>query len=133
MNTTYFRNLVAGCMFKTGDHQEVPAKYYIGLSTTDPTEQGACTEPVEMNYKRVPFENITTPDDGYIKNQEAITFEESTGSWGVITHYLLFDAESQGNLLLYGRLKDPKTVDSETIVTFRPEEFKIRVVNAEIE
>ena len=42
--------------------------------------------------------------NGHVENDEIIYFPEATASWGTITHFCIFDAQSNGNLLAFGPL-----------------------------
>lgn len=100
-----------------------PATYYIGLSTTTPTQASTSnwnfTEPTigTNGYARQTVVNNTTnfvpisvePSSGYsIQNGVVITWSAaSTGSWSSganLTYAGLWDAASGGNLWGYGPL-----------------------------
>lgn len=100
-----------------------PATYYIGLSTTTPTQASTSnwnfTEPTigTNGYARQAVTNNTTnftaiavePSAGYsIQNGVAITWSSaSTGAWSAganLTYAGLWDAASGGNLWGYGPL-----------------------------
>lgn len=133
MNTTYFLNCVAGNVFNTGTIPSLPSQYYLGLSTTAPNIDGTgVSEPPEScGYARVELTALSAPVDGVIKNSSAINFEESTGSWGTVTHYVIFDSADvgNGNLLVFGSLSSPRTVDPSTIVTIRTNYLELSVLN----
>lgn len=121
MNTTYFKNLVMGNIFKTQTSPAIPAKCYLGLSTTLPSTDGSnVTEPSTSGtgYSRVGLDNLSTPVDGVISSQQAIEFPESTTDWGEISHYVIYDEAIAGNLLMYGPLENTRRVDAKTVVTF---------------
>ena len=130
MNTTYFLNMVMGNVFKTKTSPALPANYYIGLSSTTPTTSGTgVTEPSGGAYARVQMTNMSQPNNGVITNTAAITFPESTGSWGTLTHYVVYDAATGGNLLFYGALANSRTVDISTTIAFKVGEFTITLEN----
>lgn len=130
MNTTYFLNMVMGNVFKTKTSPALPTNYYIGLSSTTPTTSGTgVTEPSGGAYARVQMANMSQPSNGVITNTAAITFPESTRSWGTLTHYVVYDAATGGNLLFYGALANSRTVDSNTTIAFKVGEFTITLEN----
>lgn len=131
MNTTYFLNCVAGNVFNTNSLPALPSRYYLGLSTTAPSIDGTgVSEPPEScGYARIELTTLSAPVNGVIQNNAAIDFEESTGSWGTVTHYVIFDSADGGNLLVFGSLSSPRTVDPSTIVTIRANYLKLSVVN----
>lgn len=133
MVTTYFLNCIAGNLFHSKTDPAIPAQYYLGLSTTAPFVDGTnVTEPTSgAGYARVPLSSLGEPENGAVSNPYPITFEESTGDWGVVTHFVIYDQESDGNLLMYDALNDPKTVEAASIMTFRANSLALSVMNAE--
>ena len=69
--------------------------------------------------------------DGLVTNQQAVNFEESTNNWGTVTHFVIFDAAeaNTGNLLMYGALTTPRTVETATIMTIKENYLKLSVQN----
>ena len=131
MNTTHFLNRVAGNLFRTETSPAIPTEYYIGLSTTEHTMAGAnVSEPsVRACYGRVLLENLSTPTNGVITNTANINFEESTASWGTVTHFVIYDAEINGNLLMYGALSTPRVVEAATVMTIRQDYLRLSAQN----
>ena len=94
-----------------------PATFYIGLSTSDPGETGSLAgEPSGNGYARVAVANNTTnfpaAANGSKSNGVQITFPEATGAWGTITHFFIADAATAGNVIAYGALEYPKSINS---------------------
>lgn len=133
MNTTYFLNCVAGNVFGTKVSPATPDAYYIGLSSTAPNMDGEnVSEPNALaGYFRVELTDLSEPANGVITNNSAINFEESTASWGTITHFVIFDASTGGNLLMYGELSTPRSVEPATIMTIKQGFLKLSVQNPE--
>lgn len=123
MNTTYFLNCTAGNIFKTKTTPALPSNYYIGLSTSAPNLNGTgVNEPsIDAGYARVHLTSLGEPVEGVITNVQAINFNESTASWGTITHFVIYDNATvgEGNLLMYGALSTPRTVETATIMTIK--------------
>lgn len=121
MNTTYFLNCVSGNVYGTKISPELPTQYYIGLSTTAPNINGTnATEPsAGSGYSRILLEHLSEPSAGVVTNEQAINFNESTASWGTITHFVIYDAPTGGNLLMYGNLSTPRAVETGTIMTIK--------------
>lgn len=121
MNTTYFLNCAAGNLFGTQKDPAIPAKFFIGLSTSAPNVSGGgVSEPnTSAGYARVELTSLSAPAVGVVTNEQAINFNESTASWGTVTHFVIFDAETGGNLLMYGVLSTPRTVETATIMTIK--------------
>lgn len=131
MNTTHFLNRVAGNLFRTEASPAIPTEYYIGLSTTEPTMAGAnVSEPsASAGYGRVLLENLSAPVNGVVTNTANINFEESTASWGTVTHFVIYDAEIDGNLLMYGALSTPRVVEAATVMTIRQDYLRLSAQN----
>ncbi len=130
MNTTYFLNLVAGNVFRSKTTPAIPANYYIGLSKTAPNMSGSnVTEPSGGGYSRVKLTGLSTPSNGTVTNSNAIDFNESTASWGTVTHFVVFDALTGGNLLMYGQLTTSRSVEPSTIMTIKAGALTLSVLN----
>lgn len=121
MTTTYFLNQVMGNLFHTKETPAVPAKYYIGLSSTTPSIDGTgVSEPASSaGYKRVELTVLSEPTNGVINNTAAVSFDESTANWGTMTHFVIYDALTGGNLLMYDALSTSRNVETSTIVTIK--------------
>lgn len=78
---------------------------YVGLSTTAPAEDGTgVTEPAGGGYARVAtaaadWSTATAADPSVVTNANAVTFPQASGAWGTLTHFVLYDAASAGNVL----------------------------------
>lgn len=99
-----------------------PATLYVGLCT-DVAEDGTITgEPSGSSYARVAVTNNATnfpaASGGSKANGATITFPEATGSWGTLDTFFISDAATAGNILGYGDLTTPRTIDSGTTVRF---------------
>ena len=98
-----------------------PPTIYVALSTADPLDSGSgLAEPSGNGYARVQTTGTdwNAASGGAIDNANAITFNEATGSWGTITHFVLMDAASGGNLLVHGALSTSKSISSGDTVKF---------------
>lgn len=93
-----------------------PTNVYVALFTAAPNDGGGGTEVSGGSYARVQkacnTTNFPSASGGAIANGTAITFPQATASWGVVTHFGIFDASTNGNLLYWGDLSASKTIDS---------------------
>lgn len=93
-----------------------PATIYVALFTEDPSDAGGGTECSAGNYARKAMDNdgVTwnTASSGATSNKIDITFVEANASWGTVTAFGIFDADSAGNLLYWAELTTNKTIDS---------------------
>lgn len=86
------------------------ATVYIGLSTADPLDTAAgLAEPIGNNYAREAI-TFSAASSRAIENSGTITFNQASGSWGTITHYAIFDALTNGNMMAHGSLSASKAV-----------------------
>lgn len=133
MNTNYFLNCVAGNLFNSQVDPALPTEYYIGLSTSTPSVDGTgVTEPnVSAGYARVLLTNLSAPTSGVVTNNAAISFDESTAGWGTMTHFVIFDSAEvgTGNLLMFGALSTPRSVETATIMTIKEGYLKLSAQN----
>ncbi|WP_423785989.1 phage tail fiber protein [Intestinimonas butyriciproducens] len=124
---------VAGNIFRTQTSPAIPTAYYIGLSQTPPTDSGSnVTEPpTSHGYARLALNSLSAPSNGTVTNTSDISFPESTGDWGVISHFVIYDSQAagSGNLLMYGELSAPRTVEEATMLLFPAGELELRVQN----
>lgn len=133
MNTTYYLNCIAGNVFNSKTSPALPTNYYIGLSSTAPNAGGSgVTEPSSSaGYARVRLTSLSEPENGVVTNSQSINFNESTASWGTITHFVIYDAADvgSGNLLMYGTLSTPRSVETATIMTIKENYLSLSVQN----
>lgn len=136
MNTTYFKNLIMGNVFKTKTSPGLPSAYYIGLSSTTPTASGSnVTEPTSSGsaYARVQISSLSVPDEGTIINSADINFPESTANWfpasSPATYYVIYDAKTGGNLLMYNQLTTPRIIESNTITTIKANSLHLQLTD----
>lgn len=133
MNTTYFLDLAAGNLFRSKLSPAIPSNYFIGLSKSAPNISGGnVTEPAtSAGYGRVQLNNLSEPVSGVVTNQQPIHFEESTADWGTVTHFVIFDSNvvGSGNLLMYGELSTPRSVETATIMTIKAGYLRLSALN----
>ena len=136
MNTTYFKDLIMGNIFKTKTNPEIPSSYYIGLSSTTPNPSGGnVTEPStnQTGYSRVKLTSLSTPTSGAIINTTDVRFNESLKDWfpsgKPATHYVIFDAATGGHLLMYNPLIKPKVIEEKTIAIISSNNLHIKLLD----
>jgi len=122
----YWENELLDHLFSKGNY--TPPAIYVALSRADPGDSGTgLSEPVGNGYARIQTAAVdwNAASDGLLDNANAIQFPASSGDWGTITHFALFDAASAGNLLAHGALTLPKIVTSGDIVRFASGELDV--------
>ena len=104
-------------VFRTGSFTK-PTVLAIGLFTAAPSDSGGGTEVSGGSYARVQRDPLdanwtgASGTSGLTDNAAVLTFPAPSANWGVITHFGIFDAISAGNLLFWGALTTPKTVNN---------------------
>lgn len=89
-----------------------PATVYLGLSTADPLDDASgLAEPSGNGYVRKAI-TFGAAASRSITQSGDVNFDEASGSWGTLTHWGVFDAESGGNMMAHGALNDSKAVVS---------------------
>ena len=115
----YWENEILDHLFGKGSY--TPPTIYVGLSTANPADDASgLTEPSGNSYARVATAGAdwNAASGGTIDNANEISFPEASGSWGMLTHFALFDATSGGNMLAHGSLSVSKSISSGDTVKF---------------
>lgn len=94
-----------------------PTTVYAALFNTTPTKSTAGTEVSGGAYARTAI-TIGAPTNGVATNSAPCTFPTATASWGVVNGVAIFDDPTAGNMLYFGDLTAPKTVDNGDTASF---------------
>ena len=88
-----------------------PSNVYVGLFTSDPTDEGTGTEVSGNGYARQEA-TFSAAASGSASTDATITFDPANGgNWGTITHIGIYDADSAGNLLWHGSVTASKVIE----------------------
>jgi hypothetical protein len=109
---TYFLDVLFG------GRQAPPANYWVALLAQAPGAQadGSLLAEPDPNagYARtlLPSDqlNFAAAATGVIQTSAAIVFPVATADWTTVTHYALCDAQTGGNVYLYGSFATPRKV-----------------------
>ena len=121
----YLENKLVDHIFR-GTSFTAPTNTYIALYTAAPSDTGGGTEVTGGSYARVTMSaagatwtntqssgtGVSSGTGGVISNVAAITFPAPSASWGVVTHFAVYDAATVGNELFWGVLTASKTVNN---------------------
>ncbi len=100
---------------------------YVALSSTTPAEDGTnVTEPSAGSYARVStaagdWNGATLADPSLIDNANVITFPTATADWlaaANLTYFVVYDAATVGNAIMFGVLSVAKPVTNGDTASF---------------
>ena len=149
--TNSFENRLIDWIFRGGTTPSFAGSLYVALYTTTPTDTGGGTEVSTSgtNYARAAVPRLgdatgwaatdaagstaatSGGTSGTTSNNAAINFNApgSTG-WGQVNGVALLDAASGGNMLWYGGLTTPKTVNAnDAAPSFAVGQLQIQIDN----
>lgn len=102
-----------------------PITFYLGLSTTTVNDDGTgVTEPNVPSYNRIGINNNKivwstaeiSEGKSLLKNLTEFEFNTATEAWGTAVSWFISDSESGGNILAYGDLNPPITINENSRV-----------------
>jgi hypothetical protein len=89
---------------------------------------GTVTEPSGGAYARVALDGkFPTATQSPVSNDTEIAFPEATASWGTVTHMGIYDAATDGDLLLVLPLNTPAAVTTGQIFKFAISQLTLTV------
>lgn len=109
-----------------------PSTWYVGLATGSPINESGTisTEVSGGNYARVAIPNdgshFGAAINGVKSNSLVIQFPVSTAEWGLITHILIWDSSTGGNLWYWDELSTPQQIDNGNIPVFSPTGLQLK-------
>jgi hypothetical protein len=97
-----------------------PVTVYMALFESDPGEDNSGTETAYANYARQVATWTSLDASGQTQNSNVITFAANGNASAAIalTHAALYDAATNGNLILKGALSTPKTLQVGDVLSF---------------
>jgi 2-keto-4-pentenoate hydratase len=101
----------------TATSYTAPSVRYLAIFTGDAAanlEAGTLTNEVSTSStgyarKAVTFSGAV---NGTSSTNATVTFDTAIGNWGTITHVAVMDALTSGNVLFYGAVTTPKTIET---------------------
>lgn len=78
----------------------------------DPADDGTTVMEPADGYGRVSTASAdwNSASNGELDNASNITFPQSTGDWGLVTHCAIYDASTGGNFDIWGELGSPREI-----------------------
>jgi hypothetical protein len=139
----YLENKVIDWLIR-GQSYTPPATLYIGLLTAAPSDTGGGTELTGNNYARASVaSNMTnwagtqsagsttasSGTGGTTSNNGVINFNTPSNDWGTVTHFGIYDASTNGNLMFWGALSASKAVFNGDAVSIQTAQLQIQIDN----
>jgi hypothetical protein len=126
--STYLQNLLLDHLLR-GEDMPSFAAVYAALHIEDPTSAGLeATEVSGDGYARV---NVTgafaMAVAGIALNNEEIAFPEAASDWGTVKYIGLWDAATEGQMLLAAPIGTYRTVATGDVASFGLSAFEVRV------
>jgi len=94
-----------------------PTNTWVALYTATPSDAGGGTELSGNGYLRATG-SWAAAASGQIANSGTILFPTPSASWGTVTHFGIFDAQTDGNLLAWSNLTNEQTVAAGNVLQF---------------
>ncbi len=113
--------------------QTPPAAIYLGIAVADPTDVTATALTNEISagwYARqlIQFEAPSSAVDVDTGNTNTVTFAAVTGGAVTATHWMLFDAITNGNLLASGAFTTAKVFSVDDVPKLVPNDLMLTLV-----
>lgn len=109
--TDYLENKVLDAVLN--NTSLVVATPYVALFTATPSDSGGGTEVTGGSYARaVSTTSWPAASGGSCANDVAIAFPTATANWGTVSQFAIMDASTAGNMLYWGDLTTPRTINN---------------------
>jgi hypothetical protein len=134
MINIYEKNQILNNIFRNGS-----TTVYIGVSKTAPNEDGTnCTEPTAASYARyaAKCDSATWNEStkGTTDNAVVFRFNEAAESWTTaaspVTHWVIYDAATGGNMMFYGELMRAQEIPAGAILEIPENGLTTTILNA---
>jgi hypothetical protein len=116
--SNYLENQVLNHVLTTTPYNVSGMTRYIGLFTNVSTnaaanlEAGTLTDEVSGGSYARKTVTFAAASSGTSSTNATVTFDTATGNWGTITHVAVMDALTSGNVLFWGAVTTPKTIET---------------------
>ena len=110
--SNYLENELIDHILRNAAYSSPGTAIWISLYTNSQGDSDSGTEVSGSGYARIQCTGWDAPSNGATANTAEIDFgTASGGAWGTITSVGIKDSSTAGNLLFYGNLDSPKTVN----------------------
>jgi hypothetical protein len=140
----YLENKLIDQLFR-GQAFSFPTTLYMGLLTSASSDSTLGTEVTGGDYERASISSsllnwsgtqsvgstsASTGVSGTTSNNVEITFPTPSASWGVVTHFAIYDSLTGGNMLFWSPLTDSKSINNgDPSPSFPPNSLSVQIDN----
>lgn len=110
--SVYSANMLLNLLLR-GVTGTAPSSWYVALFVGDPMADG--TEVSASGYARETV-SFTAALNGVVRNSAEVDFGTAGADWGAISHFAVFDAATDGNMLVHDSFEAVTDVDTGTTV-----------------
>lgn len=116
--SNYLENKVLDYVLTTDATSWRPTTRYLALFTNTSgnaaanLEAGTLTDEVGGGSYVRKTVTFAAASNGTSSTDATVTFDTATGNWGTITHIAVMDASTSGNVLFWGAVTTPKTIET---------------------
>ncbi|MCL2248680.1 MAG: hypothetical protein FWC13_05375 [Oscillospiraceae bacterium] len=100
-----------------------PTQVFVGLLTSDPTDEDIGLEVSGGNYERQPI-SFSPPEiilgKTQITNNAEVRFPVATANWGTVAYFGIYNAQSGGELYAHTPVGIPKQIENDDEAVYRP-------------
>lgn len=134
--STYTDNKIMNHIF-AGEVYEVPTKFWALFKSGDgltENNQAAWKEVDGAGYARVAVQNsdFTTSTTAATSNKFNVEFPVAEEDWDRVSHLAVMDAERGGNVVGWGLIRNPITMEVQPRDVYAADQFVIRAGTASI-
>lgn len=115
--SNYLENKVLDHVLKNTAYTQ-PANLYLALFTNTSgsaatnLEAGTLTDEVSGGSYARKTVAFAAASGGSAATNATVTFDAATANWGTVTHVAVMDAATSGNVLFWGAVTTPKTIET---------------------
>lgn len=130
--STYLDNKLLDSVF-VGTAYPVPEKYFALFKSANGLTENTPAAWEEMNgtaYQRIRVTNdkFSAAANSAIQNIANVEFPVAESDWGTATHVAVMDAATAGNVLAWGVVRNPITMDAQPREILTGDQFIIRTM-----
>jgi hypothetical protein len=104
----FYQNVIINTLLR-GEPFTPPTEVFMGLLLSTPTAIRPGAEVANVDYVRQPME-IADAVDGRVELSKEVRFPRAEQPWGRIEAVAIYDAEEDGEMLVWSAIAEPKPI-----------------------